>query len=451
MTQYFQYKWRFMSVASCEGVSQIALVTDFVRAEDKVSDLAARCTPAAVTEGITIEKIKETLRPETVITGGYGEYILTRAPGSTYQEIDQKTYEVCYRALIQLKEQSLCNEKRLSEREVIAQIDPTLRLTFVPRALYEMYYMEQCVKECLAKDRQWISNVYQIADEGKIPAEATNSWHELYFGHHGDDYHPNVIKMAYRLNEVISSELKPDGAGNLTYGEITAIARKKLEFLHQMNKDSQSGISVKVKELAMSSPLLGSLYVTQPYGILYPLGIDNEANRELALNIIALECSSIARDARILYRGGYLAEDSLVFEHRAKLLSFGSGAWAGALRDPGACAFAHMLHTPKDAYAIVIPNEEVRTSIFSIPTTHPLCQCNGAGESFHGRAKAWTSGVDPTSATWGLGGALHAHSTLIYKLPSHMRIDLTEDQFIEKYRHHLRKGLVVLRRAVPVS
>jgi hypothetical protein len=390
------------------------------------------------TENTRLAEIKSSLSPEKVITDGYGEYIITY-PKPEDKELNEKVYEQCYLALIELKKQSLKGEKKMTEREVVAQIDPSLRLTFVPRVLYEMFYMEQCIKECLAKDKKWLQNLYAMAVNLRpFPKELEKSWFGPFVGSHGDDYHPKIIKTAYRLNQVIATELKPDQTGNLIYGEITRIAREKIAFLHQVNIYSKSELSEKVKEVAIAETLLANLLES---------GINTDTHREILLNTVALECSSIAKNARILYRGGDLSKDSPILSHQAKLLSFGSGIYAGNLWDPEACAFYHISVYFKEAYAIIIPNEEVRTSPFSVPTTHPLCQMNGFGERFHARTKAWILGVNPNSSTRPLGGSHHAYSTVIRELPSDMRIDLTEEQFMEKYQAFLKRGLVVLQRS----
>lgn len=339
---------------------------------------------------IHISTIKENLASDSLIEGGYGEFIIYKNDSklSLITNLDKKTYQLCYQVFIKAKEITIENEKREFLECNLTKIDPNIKITFIPRTLYELCFIQKCLKETLR-----LEDICKNSKFARIDRPESKCWHGAYFRDFGDDQDEIIIDLAYRLNNSIVSNLKTDGP--LSYDQITSIANEKLSFLNSCHQDSNSEIYCKLSEIVTERTSTSCIDITANMIDEYhgasckPFGIKTEKMKEIVLNAIALECSSAAKGKLILYRGA-IAVDDRPLEYNEKnevssvqSLSYGTGLFAGGMYDPGATAFYYIRKEEKDASAILMPQEDAASSPFAIPTTHPLCQMFGReGKNF---------------------------------------------------------------------
>ncbi len=400
----------------------------------------------------SISSIKQNLNRSTLIDGGYGEHIVYKTDSNTSSSphLDQTTYQQCYQVLLQAKHVTVESEKREFLKRELTQIDPNIKAFFIPRTLYELCFIQKSIKEVLR-----LGTICKNTKFARIDRPETKCWHGAYFRDFGDDQDEIVIDLAYRLNNSIVRNLavrRIKTFGPLCYEQITSIANEKLAFLNSCHQDSRSNISIKLSEIVTASNSCGGITANMideyQGGSCKPLGIQTEKMKELVLNIIALECSNVAKGKLILYRGSKVLNDKpLKYGDNGKVnlvqsLSYGTGPFSGGEYDPGAAAFYYIRQGHNDASAILIPQEEAATSTFAIPITHPICQMFGRGEKWHARSRAPTIDVNPEVKIGCKGGPCLGE---IGNVPSHFQLAVTPQQFEEKFQYYMKNCVVNLK------
>lgn len=394
---------------------------------------------------LAVSTIKESLNPASLIAGGYGEFIIYRAKGGDKPSpLDQKTYQLCYQVLIEAKQITLESEKREFLERNLTQIDPAIEIAFIPRTLYELCFIQKCLKESLR-----LEGICKNSKFERIEKPESKCWHGAYFQDFGDDQDEIIIDLAYRLNNSIVRNLRAHGP--LSYAQITSMANEKLAFLNSCHEVSNSVIYNKLFEIIpadnTSYGITENMIDEYEGASCKPLGIKTEKMKEVVLNAIALECSSAARGKFILYRGSIVVNDRpLEYSERdlssIHSLSYGTGLFAGCMYDPGATAFYYIRKEENDASAILIPQEEAATSPFAIPATHPLCQIFGRGEQFHARSRVPTKDVNPEMIIRCRGGPKLGK---VGNVPSHFQLAINPQEFDEKFQHYMKKYVVNLK------
>lgn len=395
----------------------------------------------------SISTIKETLTSDTCIEEGYGEYILYTSGSTSIKKLpltDQKTYEKCYQVLLQAKQITAEKEKREFLKRELTQIDPTIHFFFIPRTLYELYFIEKCIKETLR-----LGEICKNIKFERIDSPKPRCWHGAYFNDFGNDQDPIIIDMAYRLNKSIVRHLQSTTPGALCYEQITKIANEKLEYLEDCHEDSGSPRSKELLNISDSTGgITNNMICESERGRCKPLGIQTLKMKELVLNAIALECSKVAKGKLILYRGSTVLDDKpLEYGENGKVtfvqsLSYGTSLFAGGMHDPGATVFRYARKADKDAVALLIPHENLADSPFAIPTSHPLCQIFGRGEKWHARSRAPTIDVDPKT-TMGCKNGMSIGK--VESVPEHFQIAATPEEFVKKFQYYMKNSLVDLK------
>lgn len=348
------------------------------------------------------------------MTMGQGEYIVFhQLPNGEKRPVSNETFEKVYKVLLQYSPAALANSGSDTAIEACAnryellkanlrEIDPTLEAVFVPRTLYELVFIRNCIQEDLAHNKicrylspslqeidvQLFENNQQQYEKCLINKEAEQKlrkcWHLCYFTDMGDNEHSGVKAVAYRLNEVMLNAFNPSSEG-FTHQELLSFAEKEMEFLKEHHKNVNA-----VSSSSTPGPTT-NFGPDSTRGEIKPMGIRHETDAQIIRNALALDCSKIAQHAFFLYRGANFQKDSSTCwtDHDTPYsLSFGTSLFAGCLYDGGATAF-HYMRNGQNAYAIPVPFEQLNDSPFFIPTTHTVAQLFGNGEIFHARTKAW--------------------------------------------------------------
>jgi hypothetical protein len=330
-----------------------------------------------------------------VVENGYGDFLLFDTTG---KEVNRDTFEMTYslvfnKYLPQMHQKPV--ENRLKEVNLrLKEIDPALKAGFVPRAVYELYYILATAQEEVdLTSKQFLgcnNNTTQVL-----------CWHNFAYNPYWSKVEKlpsQAVELAYRLNQFILREGEIPVSG-LTETQFRRIGKGIHERIIQVHE--------KYKKISKDTPKR-SPYVR---GDLQKK-VGNRArlilqllNKKIFLDpsflekAISLECSEEARNAFVLYRGSTRSDEPLFVKLQDErtypyCLSYGLSLFAGYHHDPKACASVRMFYDvpgvydrPVLSYAIIIPFKNNWEDAYSIPKTNTLCALNAYGERFHARAK----------------------------------------------------------------
>lgn len=396
---------------------------------------------------MNILSIKSDINDCDLINHGYGEFVCYRVDSEmTKISLDHSLYDQCYQLFRQASLVSAENKiHEFLDRE-LTQIDPAIKISFIPRTLYELFYIESCVKETF-RLKSICKNINPHKDD--LTDSDSKCWHRNCFRDFGDDQDKKIISLSYRLNNRIMRKLKTTKSGTLSYDLIIALANEKLAFLASCYAGSKSDLSQQLESCLGKSDYIGisaNMCIDYDWQACKPLGISSERVKKLALNAIALECSSLAKGKFILYRGARFDKDfPIVYEDSGQIkyihsLSYGSGLFAGGMYDPGATVFHYLQNQDNHAFAVLVPKAEAASSPFAIPTTHPLCQIFGKGEEFHARSRAPI--INITGETW--VGCINGPKKLLKEIPERFLLAIDPQQFENKFQYYMQNCVVKL-------
>lgn len=405
------------------------------------------------------------------ISIGQGEYVAFY-PENIEKKLDPDTFEQIYAILNEYAPAAIVNRNSESAEEECAnrydliqskikEIDEDLEVAFVPRTLYELVFLRQCIEEDIANNSvcPFIGGSWSIGEQylppDNIKAEKTKRkcWHLCCFADEGHNDDHQVKEVAYRLNQVIIEALSPK-SGGFTYQDLMCHAEKEISFLkehHQKfcnikkeyERHGRTGVPF-YPEVSQPGPTMNFATEYQA-GRLAPMGIRNDNDAQILRNAIALECSKIAEKAFLLYRGSELRSDVVFDQSQGNFLynsqnvpyslSYGSGLFAGAIHDGEAVAF-HYMRNGKNAYAMAVPFDQLNQSPFFIPCTNSLVQLFGTGESFHGRTKVW-KGSDTSKKPAGINLRLRGESY------DHLLSSLSKKDLIAQFQKYKNQAILL--------
>lgn len=399
---------------------------------------------------ISIQEIQSGLKNNPVIHGGYGEYVVYRTGDGKIEEVDEKIYQKCYDIFSKIRA-----EGGDTEEASLQEIDPEIKITFIPRTLYELFFLRECVQEDLDKGK-----ICENIENHRIYATTKNDemrelckqallasqpcWHTRYsFKDFGNDQDEEIKKTAYRLNNVILKKLDLTNPGNLSFQRIHELGNNIIEFMKECHITSGSERAKKLEQMVQCADggVSSNISNEMSRGGTQPCGIPNEEMAKIIQNAIALECSKKAKNSFILYRGSIAQNDHLVnsITGNAYSLSYGTGLFAGAMFDPGATAFRYM-RGKNNAFALLIPKSMQKDSPFCIPKTHPLCQFLGGGELFHARTKAWTKNIAEDASA----GCSSAGMGSVKNLPDEFKADVTKEKLEESFGEYMKTAISLI-------
>ncbi|MBA2728659.1 MAG: hypothetical protein H0U49_10865 [Parachlamydiaceae bacterium] len=399
-----------------------------------------------------------------LITNGQGEYVLFRNDNN---HIEKSVFEKAYRIFVQYSPEQIASRSKDAEKEYacryetirkkVNKIDPALEVAFIPRTLYELTYIENCIQEDLNNKSTCpimtpsIHNIYFANDKEGLDAfikktkEERMCWHALPFKNvmpenkncGGDPdivYRDDVIDIAYRLNKDIVNRLSPK-PGGLTYSELAAHVDTSIQFLTSFYKKTECGeIKRGVCKNQKKTCNDTTIYIngddvgpTAHFGSenLFNthdrMGVWNDRQMQVIKSANKLDCSKVAQTSVLLHRGAKISLDNAYGckTNKVHSLSFGTGLFVGCFWDQGATPFRYMTEF-NTAYSITVPLNELKSAPFYVPPSHAIPQLLGKGESFHARTLAW-KGVEPKEINMGnlcaMGGNVNEH--LQSEIPEH--------------------------------
>jgi hypothetical protein len=86
-------------------------------------------------------------------------------------------------------------------------------------------------------------------------------------------------------------------------------------------------------------------------------------------------------------------------------------------------------------YAISIPFNQLKSSLFYVPSTHAVAQLFGEGEIFHGRTKAW-KGFD-VQLMEGF------ETSTNYDVRGHLQSDKEQDELVREFEKYKKQAIVL--------
>jgi hypothetical protein len=347
--------------------------------------------------------------PNGTITTGYGEYYVFDLTGS---KISKETYKKIYQIFDRYSLASIVNSASSNEnifdiadnrfhimRDKVKSVNQNLEIGFIPRVLYELIFIRQCIQEDIRagsrcdyayKGAQRAINKHPAAAEKiKSIIAARKCWHMKSFTDENDNQDECIRHYSYRLNNAIVKRLKPKPDG-FTFLELQQKAVKEISYLENYYKTCTTTYKQFFNDEKGESLTLN----LSPQANCF-MGIRNQSDAQIILNALAVECSEVAKLSFLLYRGAS-GNDSIINirdETESYRLSYGTGLYAGCVYDSTATAFYYMLKEEAKAFVIPVPFEMLNSSVFYIPPTNAMTQLLGTGEHFHAVTKKWKGAI----------------------------------------------------------
>lgn len=392
---------------------------------------------------LTLPIYKDSLKPDDVISHGYGEFVAYREADTKEGVIDFATYqrvEVVFKkyspdAIIKNysggeREKTYANRANFIQTEV-NQIDPSLRVSFVPRTLFELIYLRKYIQLEMGEKpvypkrpnlpKRLPGNEGLTEQQGTEYERQEKEYEDEIARIKAEHYFTNLPKnadekgvqqTAVRINAVIVECLDLPNKKQLTYKDIREATRRELDFFstHYKNyqKDRVNYYSWNCDRPTVTGNFLDA---TNGRGSTTLMAINDERRQNIVYQSVALECSIIAQRALLLYRGSNYQADSVFGKSSTKAspqshsLSYGVGLFAGTLHDPTACAYHYMGYgkhgSIEDATVIPMPLSDIDSSPFFIPAnTSTVFQLAGQGEIFHARTFLWKDAPWPETGMY---------------------------------------------------
>lgn len=416
------------------------------------------------------------------ITHGQGEYVVFRGDK---KPVNEPTFEKAYRIFVENAPEEIVKRSNSPEIEYanryqsiknkIQEIDSSLELAFIPRTLYELIYIVNCIKEDLKyKNTCDVVNPslfgYFKNDEIVKFIEKTKKerkcWHALPFKNIKPDnklcggdpnivYREDIIDIAHRLNNKIVSKLSPQPEG-FTYDDLDKHADKAIEYLKNYFKKTDQGEILKTPSDISQKTHSDITYIQRnhdngPTAYFASLklfhtgdtgansmGISKNFQVKAIKSALRADCSKKAQTAINLFRAAKIENDHVyVTNDWVKSLSFGIGLFSGCVWDPGACCFRY-LHKNRTGYIISITLDELKSkcNIFYIPPTNSIAQLLGERESFHARTMAW-KGADLKTIDMGNVCAPGGH------VREHLESQIPENELEHIFNNHKKKAILL--------
>jgi hypothetical protein len=369
------------------------------------------------------------VKVEARVKNGQGEFVVFSKSG---QAISPERYTSAYKifdkfsianilkdnASVETAMKSFEKREESIEQE-LQKLDPDLSSIFIPRTLYELVFIHACIEEditagkiCsfLDPDTQKIILGHKDADlemeESEKQKYVSNlrskqadkkCWHLCYFDNEGDSLHPNVIKVAYRLNQLIINKIQ--NLQTVNFSDITDLLNSEIKFLEKYHKDcsvladkiENGEKATSISSCAIPGPTTNFGYESMR-GSIKSMGIRNKKDAKILRNAVAMECSEVALKNIFLFRGSHFKKDKPYCSDKKQdpySLSFGTSLFSGVVYDGGATAFHYMRRDDYEAFAVMVPINELARAPFFVPLASTVCQLFGQGEIFHGRSKVW--------------------------------------------------------------
>lgn len=309
---------------------------------------------------------------KSIVENGYGDFILLN---TTSEEISRDVFQRAFfwmnHYLPQVHQKPVRNRLRKVDLHV-QTLHPHLKVVFIPRVLYELYYLLGTALEEL-----------DLTSKKSLGCnKETICWHGSFFSEWTDknNLNPKIIEIAYRLNHLIIKELNVTPQG-LTEQQCKQAGRSLLQRFENMDREfHEKCLQTCPSEIDIFRGAIKRFNKM----MIDPINLDQA---------IALECSKKARNSLILYRGSRFKKEPLyekLFDNTIPYSScYGTSLFAGFLNDPNACANVRMCYDSSTvrAYGMCVSLTHSWQDTFFVPPANTICGLNGIGERFHARSK----------------------------------------------------------------
>lgn len=346
----------------------------------------------------TIHKTLPSSQEEIPVLDGYGEFIITQKGDNRFEA---PSIDVFHQILPILQKHASVTwaldrrhtdlESRLpSLKQHVGLLNPSLEVTFVPRVLYELTFIEELIKEVTQYERSFPYLSYaspsreerakmeQGVKDLPLPSQL------ILFDENSSE--ASFVQMAYALNEAFRLKLQklhcPEPA--FSYRQLKTLTQEKIELLTQVaNFSSPLSRSLRRANFEATNLFLG--------GKIY--ACDLTESPKIIEKALSLECTP---GNVVLYRGSYFNGDFPLNKGITHSLSYGAGLFAGFAFDDGATAWKYirtklLVQNPTEpcwnAHALVLNFKSLRQDVFFVPAEHTLLNLLGSGEYFHARSK----------------------------------------------------------------
>lgn len=374
---------------------------------------------------------------ENVVTCGQGEYLFYFLKDKQLIVPNEDIYKRVHEKYLQIKNEFYKNAEiiDINKKDFIiklndelSSIDKTLHCLFIPRTLFSLMWVWYSIEEDL--DHGVVcGEAEQFFDQRLISTferrDTEKCWHpkKMSIGSEDSDY---SVKFLSRLNHRMIGDitkLMPEKYNLSTkdYLTISNYYTNLLKEIHPANKSS-SEVALKSKKLIenqLADDCLTPDFIRELSHVQFrnkPVGITNRRDSEIIKNALILECSKIAKDNFIFFRGSNFKNDSVinrVSSESAYSLSFGSGIFDGIFNDRGACPLFHGIKVDPESlcgnklnhlYAIAVPFRFRNKGVIDVRIGHAIEGLSGKGELFHPRTQDWQGSIKNSSL---LGAGFH--------------------------------------------
>lgn len=436
---------------------------------------------------LTLNKTMSTVDSPNKVTCGQGEYIVFyHSPDGQKQTLSKEDFDKVYTVFLEFSAKKLLENlspegvqsyinRYENIRERVKLINKALEINFIPRTLYELVLVEQCIVEemttfCLNINPKTHEKVSKAAKALSTKSSTTETnvekqqqavinamqhrldngcWHRKVFRNTENDDDPEIINIAYRLNAIMVELFNSCDIG-FTEEELIAHTKKQLLFLQSHRNAEPTQIKKYTKEdlfgLAVNF-YYDCEYKTRDQMIIPGMGIGNAQDAHIITAAVALEYSKKAHEAFLIYRGAILEKESILSQNESPhSLSYGTSLLAGSLFDRFGTAWSYMKQSGCDAFAISIPFDQLYTSPFHIPVAHTISQFLGKGEIFHARSKIWNGfTVDENTMIDGI----YDFECNIQHLVS---FNLSKEDLVQQFKNYMINNVTILKnRELPAS
>lgn len=443
-----------------------------IRQEEEVTILKQ-----GVNYGTTLDPSKLSI-PTGEIKEGHGEYVVFQEEEGKNSAISKETYEKVYELMNRFSPLSIAisppecpiNDYYEFISKKIKEIDKKLKIAFIPRTLYELYFVRKSIKEevkananCKAlnpKVQELLARDPLLWDEKAKECHekqlAGKCWHQRYVQSPEDYNQPGVKEVAYRLNQYIVRKVLENRDG-LSYTQLQIQLEKELTFLSSHFEKIESAAreeETQMKFINCDTPGAATSFGTESTrGSIKPLAFSYECYKKMVRDVVALECSELAKKSFLFFRGASLSNDNCFANKKMRpkcsvsafealtdgkevpySLSFGTSLFAGHVFDGGACAFSFMRDSRNNAYIITVPKDHLRDSPFYLPAGNAVSQLFGKGEIFHARTKTWKGYKGNVPGIQSCGGNEDTH---------HLRSSLVKKEFIQQFIEYKKQALIL--------
>lgn len=395
----------------------------------------------------------QTLSIPSLVCEGYGEYVAFKQADLAVKELSYEEYQKIYDIFLEFKtSDSLTGEYSAKEflLKKIHAIDPEIHIAFIPNILYSLIYIHRCIDEDLSNEKICSLSEIQVSKINDTALQtlksSRNCWH-MYFRkkrQRDSSYKitcPNELKqiadIAYNLNNFIFKNFNPKKDG-FTFVQLKNFLNEELEFFKKFYFEDDLRKKIKIYSDYEGPTLSFSKFCFTS------LGIKDEKDRKILMNALCIECSSLAKNAILLYRGSIKDLDS---PNKAgpNSLSFSTSIFAGAVYDPSGTSFHYMRKEKKDAFVLIVSKKD--KDIFFIPSQGIIAQINGFGEFFHARTKIWKKEKKHSH----VGGiSLSYNHDELKEIEINLECDLSKSEICEQFEKH-KQGAIDLKKDFDIA